>query len=347
MKPGTSRSMVITDLPACRKKSRGPGDRRRARSRVPPTTSTSGMRYGGLKGWPTTVRSGWAHLVCISLIAVAGGGGRDHHVRRGRRVDVGQQGALELEVLGRALLDEVRLRAGCRQVALDGEVVEARALGEAELGQRRPRRVDQVPQPCLGVLGRVPGHDAVAAGQEVRRPAAADHAGADAGDGPDVLRSGPGHRGFSARISRPSSGVATWAPMHSTMRPRPLDELGVGRLHALAQVEVVLQADPDVPAEQHRLRHPRHLHRAERERRPHGVLGQLVDHRRQRQRVGRARRTGCPCTAGTSPGRRSAPPRPASWRTTGGRCRRSPSRSGRRAPGSSWRPRAACRACET
>ena len=70
-------------------------------------------------------------------------------------------------------------------------------------------------------------------------------------------------------------------------RPGPLDQLRVGRLHALAQVEVVLEADPDVAAEQHRLRHPRHLHRAQGERRPHRALRQLVDHRGQRQRVGR------------------------------------------------------------
>ena len=35
---------------------------------MPPTTSTSGIRYGGLNGCPTTVRSGWAQLICISLI---------------------------------------------------------------------------------------------------------------------------------------------------------------------------------------------------------------------------------------------------------------------------------------
>ncbi len=35
---------------------------------APPTTSTSGMRYGGLNGCPTTVRSGWVHLTCISLM---------------------------------------------------------------------------------------------------------------------------------------------------------------------------------------------------------------------------------------------------------------------------------------
>jgi hypothetical protein len=59
--------MVITDLPACRKKS----DVHATASGsvcTPPTTSTSGMRYGGLNGCATTVRPGCAHLTCISLI---------------------------------------------------------------------------------------------------------------------------------------------------------------------------------------------------------------------------------------------------------------------------------------
>src|SRR5205823_509169 len=34
---------------------------------VPPTTSTSGMMCGGLKGCPTSTRSGRLHLVCITL----------------------------------------------------------------------------------------------------------------------------------------------------------------------------------------------------------------------------------------------------------------------------------------
>ena len=35
---------------------------------MPPTTSTSGIRYGGLNGCPTTVRSGWAQRSCISVM---------------------------------------------------------------------------------------------------------------------------------------------------------------------------------------------------------------------------------------------------------------------------------------
>ena len=67
MKPGTSRSRVITDLPATVKNSEAQAT---AAGSVcsPPTTSTSGIRYGGLNGCPTTVRSGWAHFTCMSVI---------------------------------------------------------------------------------------------------------------------------------------------------------------------------------------------------------------------------------------------------------------------------------------
>ena len=67
MKPGTSRSMVITDLPAWRKKSEVHATTS-AEVLSPPTTSTSGIRYGGLNGCPTTMRSGCAHEVYISLM---------------------------------------------------------------------------------------------------------------------------------------------------------------------------------------------------------------------------------------------------------------------------------------
>ena len=66
---------------------------------------------------------------------------------------------------------------------------------------------------------------------------------------------------------------------------RPLDELRVGGLDAAAEVEVVLQADTDVAAEEDRLRHPRHLHPAQRERRPDSTFGQLVDHGGEQRRV--------------------------------------------------------------
>src|SRR5271170_7338005 len=36
----------------------------------PPTTSTSGIKCGGLNGWPMTQRSGCLHADCITLIVI-------------------------------------------------------------------------------------------------------------------------------------------------------------------------------------------------------------------------------------------------------------------------------------
>ena len=92
---------------------------------------------------------------------------------------------------------------------------------EAELGQRRPGRVDEVAQSLLGAGGGIPGDHVVPVGEEVRRPAAADDAGARTADGADV---GDGDRdgahaplGLRLSISRASSGVATLAPIASMM----------------------------------------------------------------------------------------------------------------------------------
>ena len=126
---------------------------------------------------------------------------------------------LQLEVLGRALLHEVARPA--RAVARSGSNAQpgaVGALGEPELGQRRPGGVDEVAQPLLGVGRRVPGDDVVAVGQEVRHPAAADHAGAGAAHGADVGR----RRTGSGRLIRTSaSGSASREPRRGWRRWRP------------------------------------------------------------------------------------------------------------------------------
>ena len=94
-------------------------------------------------------------------------------------------------------------------------------------------------------------------------------------------------RGFRPSRARAWSGVATVAPSNSVICTARSTSCAVGRLDALAEVEVVLQADPHVAAEQDRLGDPRHLHPAEREARPLGALGQHVDHRLEDARVGR------------------------------------------------------------
>ena len=88
----------------------------------------------------------------------------------------------------------------------------ARSLGQSQLGERRPGLVDQVPEPRLGVLGRVPRHHAEPAGQEVRDPATADHACTHAGDGADVVRGGSAHVGVPSALS---GGGAAWVPAGS------------------------------------------------------------------------------------------------------------------------------------
>ena len=156
---------------------------------------------------------------------VAGGRGRDDDALGRRGVDLGEQLHLEVEVLGCALLHEVGLRKCPLQQRLDAQAGPVGPRGESELGQRRPRGIDEVLQAFRGVGRRVPGDDVVAPGEEVRRPASADDTGPDAAHRADVGHRdrgsgmGWGHAdlGFRARISRPSSGVATSAPIDSTM----------------------------------------------------------------------------------------------------------------------------------
>jgi hypothetical protein len=154
-------------------------------------------------------------------VARGGRGDRDAGWRRG--VDVGEEPDLELELLRCALLHELGTRESLLEHRLEPQPRPVSALGQAELGESRPRGVYHVAQPLLGVGGRVPGHHVVPVREEVRRPAASDDSCTDTADGPDVGDSdrGSGGRcahevlGARARISRPSSGVATSAPIAS------------------------------------------------------------------------------------------------------------------------------------
>jgi hypothetical protein len=112
----------------------------------------------------------------------ARGGGGDHHVLAGRGHEVGEERALELEILRRALLDEPGPVAGLRHRSRHPQPRPVGAVVETRLHQGRPGRVDGAPQRRLGVGSRIPRHDVEPAGQEVRGPPAADHAGADARD---------------------------------------------------------------------------------------------------------------------------------------------------------------------
>src|SRR5262249_41746378 len=64
---------------------------------------------------------------------------------------------------------------------------------------------------------------------------------------------------------------------------RLLDELAIGGEHAPVEIEIVLEPDADVAAEQDSLRHHRHLHAADAEARPHRARRQAVLHRLHRR----------------------------------------------------------------
>src|ERR1700734_1248375 len=68
---------------------------------------------------------------------------------------------------------------------------------------------------------------------------------------------------------------------------RLLNQLRIAGIHALAQIQIVLEPDAHIAAEKHRLRHPGHLHAADREGAPIAVLGQRIDHGEQMAHVGR------------------------------------------------------------
>ena len=92
-------------------------------------------------------------------------------------------------------------RSGCRPGA--GGQPSSVSAGQGGLDDRA--------QPPLGLRARVPGAHLEPAGQEVGHPAATDHPGTDAGDGPDLVGSRRARSCAAAaatRISRASSGVA-------------------------------------------------------------------------------------------------------------------------------------------
>ena len=269
----------------------------------------------------------------------------------GRRVDVGEQPALELQLLRGALLHVVGVADGVGQLAGHGQVVGARARGQPELGQRRPGRLDGCPQPRLGVRSGVPGAHLESAGQEVGHPAAADHPGVHAGDGAHPVRARERVAVFQhvyalaiCRISRASSGVATSAPIAvmivtafaTSARWSPCCR-GRGRGCPPARPARARRAAPTGPptASASGRWRTRPTPRRAGSGPPWSPAGPAP----------RGRRTGCPCTAGTCRAGRSGPRRSACWRTRGARCRRSPARAGPRAPGSAWPPRATCPGC--
>ena len=139
---------------------------------APPTTSTSGMRCGGLNGWPMTQRSGCLHLSVTRLIsrpdeleAMTTSAGR-------RRVHLGEQLDFEILVFRTVFLHEFApssVGATSRWKRRRGPVA-AGTDHEAERPQRRPGGICKAADEGFAVGGGVGGGDLVAAGEEDRRP---------------------------------------------------------------------------------------------------------------------------------------------------------------------------------
>ena len=209
--PGSSRSISITDFPTPAVEVGGAAGHGAGRSPGPPTTSTSGIRYGGLNGCPTTRRDGSAAVVAISLI---GKPEVDDATTTSSVVaadQVGEQAPLELEVLRGALLDEL----GPVQASANEPATRSR---DRSAPSSRPSSVNAGQAASTVRRSRASassaGSQATTSNPRARKYAAqppADDAGADAGDGAD-LRHG---RAPAARRSRgPRPG---WRPT----RPAP------------------------------------------------------------------------------------------------------------------------------
>ncbi len=230
----------------------------------------------------------------------------DDRVGLQRALDRRQQLLLELQPLGRALLHQ--LGAG------DGGLRRVDQLQPALRGQRRER------QPPVGAPARVVDHLADLARRlgvgvvdahvdpvehEARRPAAADDAAAEQADparGPTRAHAGPRSRSRS----RTSAGPRTRTFIASRIATARSTSCAVGGEDAAREVDVVLQPDPHVAARQHRHGDERAAPcgRSRRRRRP--LPGAARARARAASRDRPARRTGCPCRAGSARGRRSA-----------------------------------------
>jgi len=181
-----------------------------------PTSSTRGMRCGGLIGWPTRHRSGWRRQAgWISL------GIRPDEFEASTHVDGSISSRLVKGVLGfnplrSVLLDEVGAVGGHLKIRGEGQTLSGSVGREPKRLQTWPGVGDEAPQGGLGLRRWVTGDNVKATRQEQGRPAGADHARADDGD--------PFHglplklqRGGRSRRPQPGS-AAEMRPRHS---PKP------------------------------------------------------------------------------------------------------------------------------
>ena len=138
-------------------------------------------------------------------------GGDDDVVGR-RGVDPREQLDLEVLVVERAFLDEIGVGDRVGEVGGEAQPIAPRPRREADRLEARPGDVDDMRQPGLGVGVRIGRDDVEAVGEKIGGPAAADRAGADAGDAFHVVGVGSCHgclsRGYRPTLSQsPFRGI--------------------------------------------------------------------------------------------------------------------------------------------
>ena len=101
-------------------------------------------------------------------------------------LDPGEQSALDLEVLRPVLLDQGGALDGRGRIVVEADPRGIGARGQPQALERRPGRFDEFPHPRLGVRRRIVDRDREPAGEELRRPAGADRAGAEHRDAFDL-----------------------------------------------------------------------------------------------------------------------------------------------------------------
>ena len=155
----------------------------------PPTTSTRGSRYTGLKGCPTSNRPGCARSRCMSL-------GSSPEVEdpmttfgRRRRVHLGEDRAFEVEPLRHALLDELRAFDGGFDARHDPQRASGRAGVAEQAREDALGVVEDLVRLAFGLGVRIVDGGVDPVQHEPGRPPAADDPAADARGALDV-----GHR---------------------------------------------------------------------------------------------------------------------------------------------------------
>ena len=139
----------------------------------------------------------------------AGGRGGDDGLGRQMRLDLGEEGVLDIQPLRHVLLNELRALDGRARRVVEHDAVGVALQGQAELFQRRPGPRHVIAHLGFGALGWIVHRDCETSREEQRGPARADDAGADDGGPFEVLHhSNPGLIAEAAVM--PPSTVKHW-----------------------------------------------------------------------------------------------------------------------------------------